>query len=319
MEFKEEIVHLRQVDEYDETYRITTRSCTNNLVASIKEIGLINTPILEKKGTGTDFIIVSGFRRIAACNLLNIKQIKSRIANSEIPQLDRAKVAISENSFQRVLNLIETSRALNLLSRFPEETDRLSKNASTLALPGNPKMIDTVMQLSLLPSCIQSAVITDTIGLTVALHLGKLEVAAAEILVNIFKKLKLSLNKQRELILLSEEISHREDKSLLEVLNGPPIERMMNDTDMDRSQQGRELRRYLKQRRYPELSHAEALFEKEKKALKLENQIRLLPPANFEGQDYTFYIQFKTLEEFNNRLKTLSRVNEHPSFKKIVS
>ena len=179
-------------------------------------------------------------------------------------------------------------------------------------------MIDNIMQLSFLPDATQQAVLSETIGLPVALHLGKMKETVARIFIDIFEKLRFSLNKQREIILLSEEISHREDISLLDVLKNPLIDAIMNNKDMDRAQQGQELRRHLKQRRYPELSSAEAVFEKEKKALKLENQIRLHPPLHFEGETYTFHFQFSTLKEYKKRLQTFNRIADHASFKKII-
>jgi len=317
MKYKEEILYLDQIDENDITYRITTETHIEDLAASIEDTGLMNPPILERRDD--HYIILSGFRRVAACNLLNIAQIKTRFVSSETPQLDRVKIAISENSFQRALNLIETSRALNLLAGSLEDKASLQAAASKLALPENPKMIDNIMQLSLFSDSIQQAVLSETIGLPVALHLGKMEEPVVEILVDIFEKLRFSLNKQREIVLLSEEISHREDISLLDVLKNPRIDTIMNNKDTDRSQQGRELRRYLKHRRYPELSHAEAVFEKEKKALKLENQIRLHPPLHFEGETYAFQFQFNTLKEYQQRLETLNRLADHAGFKKIMT
>jgi ParB family chromosome partitioning protein len=316
VKYKETILEIDQIDENDSTYRITTETHIEDLGASIEDIGLLNAPIIDRRDD--HFIILSGFRRVAACSLLNIDQIKTRIVSSETPRLDRVKIAINENSFQRPLNLIETSRALNLMTKFIEDKTNLQATASKLALPENPKMIDNIMQLSFLPDSIQQAVLSETIGLPVALHLGKMKEIVAEIFVDIFRKLKFSLNKQREIILLSEEISHREDISLFDVLKNPLIDAIMNNKDMDRAQQGRELRRHLKQRRYPELSRADAVFEKEKKALKLENQIRLHPPLHFEGETYTFHFQFNTLKEYKKRLQTLNRIADHTSFKKII-
>ena len=317
MKYKEAILELYQIDENDITYRITTEPRIEELAASIEDIGLLNAPIIEWRDD--HFIILSGFRRVAACNLLNIDQIKTRCVSSETPLLDRAKIAISENSFQRALNLIEASRALNLLAGCFENKDRLESVASKLALPEHPKMIDNIIQLSLFPEFIQQAVLSESIGLPVALHLGKMEEIVAKILIDIFEKLRFSLNKQREIIQLAEEISHREDISLRDVVRNPQFDTIMNNKDMDRSQQGRKLRHYLKQRRYPELSNAEAVFEKEKRALKLENHIRLHPPLHFEGETYTFQFQFRTIKEYQERLETLNQLADHASFKKIMT
>ena len=65
MHFKEKNIELASIDSEDKTFCITTRTDINPLAASIQEIELITLPILKEKGT--KFIIVSGFRRIAAC------------------------------------------------------------------------------------------------------------------------------------------------------------------------------------------------------------------------------------------------------------
>ena len=109
MRYKEEIVPLAQIDETDETYRITTTADIDDLAASIKDIGLIHTPIIEARDGNGPYTILSGFRRIKACKLLQIKHINAKVIDSEHLQLDRAKISVSENSFQRVLNPIETN------------------------------------------------------------------------------------------------------------------------------------------------------------------------------------------------------------------
>ena len=55
-------VPLRHVDTSDDTYRITTRTDIDDLLASIPREGVLNPPFVVAKPNG--FAIVSGFRRI---------------------------------------------------------------------------------------------------------------------------------------------------------------------------------------------------------------------------------------------------------------
>ena len=70
-------IPLSRIDLQDDTFRITTRTDVNDLLRSIQYDGLITPPLLIKKSSA--FIIVSGFRRIAACLELEWKEITARI------------------------------------------------------------------------------------------------------------------------------------------------------------------------------------------------------------------------------------------------
>ena len=62
MKFREDIVcrsfDLASIDLEDNTFRITTDTRTEDLILSIKGVGLLNPPIVKKKTSG--FQIISG-------------------------------------------------------------------------------------------------------------------------------------------------------------------------------------------------------------------------------------------------------------------
>jgi hypothetical protein len=114
------------------------------------------------------------------------------------------------------------------------------------------------------------------------------------------------------------EIGHREHLSPSEIINEAKWLEILRDNDIDRTQKQQKIRQYLKQRRFPTLTQAEAMFKLHKKKLHLGNHIRLLPPPYFEGNTYTFSIRFRTVSEFNDRLRVLERNLNNPSLKKIL-
>jgi len=53
MGFKQKKVGLSAIDPEDDTYRITTQTSIDDLVDSIKDVGIINPPLIIKKNLNT--------------------------------------------------------------------------------------------------------------------------------------------------------------------------------------------------------------------------------------------------------------------------
>lgn len=311
MRFNEQTLEISWIDSEDETYRITTEARMGPLVDSIKKVGLINTPLLIEKPTSgpkPEFTIVSGFRRVEACRRLGYSSIKVRIVAPNTSRLECIKLAIIDNALQRPLNLIEASRSIFLLSAFFSDNNSLAQEASSLGLPASPTFINKIKNICRLPWPIQNGILANTISLSMALELSLLEQDAGVALANLFRDLKLSLNKQREIFTLVKEIALREDMSIIEVIEEDCLQEILNNENLDRTQKTREIRSYLKKRRFPALTKAEEEFKKQIKKLKLGNGAKLIPPHNFEGNTYTLSLYFKNEHELNDRLALLKRI-----------
>ena len=72
-------------------------------------------------------------------------------------------------------------------------------------------IIDKMIGLVRLPLPIQEGILDDTLALSMAVELGAMDAADAVEFTRLFQLLKLSLNKQREMLTLVKEISRRED------------------------------------------------------------------------------------------------------------
>jgi ParB family chromosome partitioning protein len=309
-------VPLSRIDTTDETYRITTRTDVDDLLASIGADGLLNPPFLTD--SGARFTVVSGFRRIAACTNLGMEDIKARILNPNLSPLDCLRIAIADNALQRPLNLLETSRALHKLSLHLHSDRRLVESTSSLGLPSNPSVVKKIKDLCLLPDKLQRAILDDSISLSMAMELKNLPSTCAAAFAQLFGEFKLSLSKQREIVTLVKEIARREEISELTLLEGRPFQDIIADREGDRGQIAREIRDYLRQRRFPQIVKAEVEFENQRKKLKLGSDMKLIAPKNFEGTNYALNLTFNSithLEELNARLDHLVK---HPGLKHIV-
>jgi len=309
-------VPLALIDLQLDEFRITTCRDLSDLETSIRQVGLISPPLLLKK-TG-QFAIVSGFRRVAACRNLGWHEISAGILKPQSDQLDCLRLAIADNALQRPLNLIETSRALHKLSAYSESGEELADYASTCGLTSNHVVIEKIIDLCLLPQVIQSSILNDTISLTMANELARLEPDAAVEFAQLFEHLRLSLNKQRELIRLVSEIALREDISIPQVLAMDPLQYILGDEDSDRGQKGRKIRSLLRQRRFPIIVAAEQKYNAHLKKLKLDPAIKLIPPKDFEGNSFSLNLTFTSLAQLKKLSPMLDHIIEHPSFKKIM-
>ena len=123
MRFREKIVNLSQIDFSDDAFRITTEKQVDDLMRSINHVGIMHLPLLLKKETA--YTIVCGFRRIEACRRLNWFKLEAMILEADTMRLKCIKYAITDNAFQRPLNLIEKSRSIEMLFDFFKDINRL--------------------------------------------------------------------------------------------------------------------------------------------------------------------------------------------------
>lgn len=309
-------VPLNRIDTADDTFHITTRTSVDDLLVSIRHDGLLNPPFVIEKAS--DFTIVSGFRRITACKKLGLEEITVRVLEPNLNYLEYLRFAIADNTLQRHLDLIETSRALHKLSAHINTNQGLIESTASLGLPSNPSVIKKIKELCLLPESIQSAIQNDTISLSMAMDLKKLAPNCAVVYVQLFGEFKLSLNKQREIMTLVKEIARRERISEQMVLGDQQLQDIIVDPDLDRGQKVRELRAFLRQRRFPQIVKAEAQFENQRKQLNLGNDIKLIPPKDFEGTTYTITMSFSSISQLKALRTKLDPLIKHPGFKKII-
>jgi hypothetical protein len=307
---------LSAIDPEDDTYRITTQTSIDDLVDSIKDVGIINPPLIIKKKS--EYGTVCGFRRIEVGRCLGWRNIEVKLLGADTKRLECAKLAIVDNLHQRPLNLIETSRSIHLLSDCLDDKRNLVEFASTLGLAKNPSMIRKIEKLYYLSRPIQNCILSNTISLSIALELGMLQTDGGIAFVDLFEKLNASLNKQREIVTLVKEIALRENISILEVLQDDDLCSILNHTEIDRTRKTQKIRMYLKTRRFPAITNAENVFQTRLKDLKLGSGIKLIPPQNFEGTTYTIMLNFKNLAELEARSAILDSIIQNPILNKIM-
>jgi len=307
MIYKAGTTPLDLVATEDETYRITTGENIESLVGSIAMSGLINPPVLLPI-ENQQYRIVCGFRRIKACLKLGWQQVDARLLAADTPFVRCAQIAIADNAFGRDLNPVEISRAINLLSADLSDDAAVAAAAGRAGLPLAAAGIPRLRPLTSLPQRIQAAIIAETLPLPMAERLQQLAVVDAETVFELFSEIRAGLNVQREILDNAQETALREGVSLRDVLTEGDVMQIRKDAELQRLHKTALIRKLMKFRRYPVLTAAEERFNRRAGELGLPGNVKLVPPAGFEGPDYSLKLKFSSREQLNEQKKIIERL-----------
>ena len=315
MEYSFATVALEDINQTDRSFKISTTRDKTPLLESIRSIGVLVPPALWRRGS--DWIIVSGFRRIAACQQAGCKAVAARVLADHQTPLDCLRLAVIENTSQRALNLIEAARAVSQLKHLCGNEDTFKDALTPLGLPASSRMIAKLDQLIQLDDDLQTAILDGVVGLDVALTIGAMPPEDRSIVLTLFKQVPMSASKQREILLLATDIAGRDRKSITAVLQADAIRSTADDIELDRNTKSARIRRLLKQIRYPNLFQAETRYHNTVAKLRLGPQMRIDPPEGFEGLTYTFLLRFKTCSDLARAHQKLGAAIQNPAIKEL--
>ncbi|MBF0412668.1 MAG: hypothetical protein HQK70_08150 [Desulfamplus sp.] len=347
-------INIDDIDLSDETFKISSdKSLYDNdpasfdkslssLAASINSIGLINLPILQKIGSDDKicngelehkpYRVVSGFRRLAAVKSL-ISSKDSNLPNKilanilECDEKTCAFIAISENSFQRELNTMEQARGVHLLKKFISVEEIAGSSSAIFNMNMNRALINMLDDIANMPASVHRVVENERLAMGAALKLRQYgyDDDVIDSFVRLFSKIKTSLNKQKEIITNIHEIAARENISVTDVINAKEIREIVDNSadGADENRKGNLLRSILFEQRYPNLSKAKEQFNINLKLLNsqgdLKGGIKLEPPADFEGRDYTISFKFSNVDDLAQNADAISALSKNRLVDQIIS
>ena len=317
MEYHSRVVSISEIDTADASCCLSLKAAPGALVASMGAVGLINPPVLAQKRDET-YRIICGFRRVKACQVLGRRKIRAHVVGGDHSELDLLKLAVVDNQSHRPLNVIEQARGIRKLSPHLPSKGRLEALASLLGFPPNKRVFEKIMAMDGLPEAIQAGVLEETVSFEAATHLAGLSHGDGLSFFGLLKGLKLSQNKQIEIITLVQEIAIREDLQVEDVLQSKDVTTVMDRPDLNRNEKAAALRALLKRRRFPSLTQMEAEFSAALKVLKLTKEISITPPPYFEGGPYVLRMTFKNRDDFFKGSKILEGIAKNPALKRVL-
>ncbi len=312
MQFEPKTISIDTIDIENTLFQISTPKSIDDLVLSIKQVGLLSPPIV--KAFHDRFWIVCGFHRIQACKTIGWSDIEARIMEPDASVIEGLMVAIADNAYHRKLNLIEQSVALSKLSKYCTHPNELMARATALGFGNNRAYIQKLMKLSTLSEELQRAIINSTISMTIALELDQLDQPSMRIVMDLFERLKLTFNEQKEIITLLKDISKIYGQTISDIFHQMHLNQQILDLDIDRPRKIQELRKYLHKLRFPVITRHYEKFQALIQNLKLPSHMKLIPPEKFEDVSYSMTFHFQSMDAFRSCLAILKNLSASSEF-----
>jgi ParB family chromosome partitioning protein len=307
-------IDLSLIDFNDLTF--FTGNSNKNLISSlqdsIKEVGLLNPPILKDKGES--YRIITGWKRLISCRELGHTQALCRVYGpQEITDKECLKVIYYDNR-DRVSDL-ELSELIMLFRGlcYLDDKELVNNVLPQFEIPPSRKHLDKFLALASLEKEMKDSFYSGNITIEQAQMLSELTPENREaVLSDVILKYRLNNNEARQVIQNIEEIALRDLKSVDKVIED--AEEAIGDEKKGKN----ELRLELKRMRYPELSRVEERYRKEVDNLNLPKEVSLFINQFFEGNDLEFRIKIKSPEELSQILLSLEDSLHSGGVKKLL-
>ncbi len=313
-------VYIDQIDFNDRSYLFTFESPISQLVSSIKQIGLINAPILERK-TNNTFRIVSGLKRILALRHLKIDQFHAQVYYSKSPEptLELFLLNFYENIGTRGLNAIEKSiifhKLINLFHLSEEKA--ISEFFPLLNLGTNKSVLNRYLKLMDLEDNIKIAVVEDFISINLAVALLERSSLERKAIFELFQQLKSGKNRQKEVLRLLQELAKITGQSIDQIIKNSAIQDVLTDDKITFPRKTEHIIEILKKIRFPLYTKVAEKFQNLLKDLKLPPNVILRPAPFFEREKYTIELTFKDQSEFKKLAKILNSIADQNKLAKL--
>jgi ParB family chromosome partitioning protein len=300
----------RDIDLTDERFRISFILASDELAASIRDLGLLNPPVLAQRGGRR--VLVSGWKRVLACRSVSLSPIPVFMAD-ERSDLELFKVAVYENALVRAFSAVEKAEVLSRLQGFGAQADELVRRyLPLLGIPPTREYLELFLYVAGFGPEEKRIVHDRDPPAAVLQALLPLPAAARARLLPWFWTL--GQNKQKELLSNLTEIAARDGITPEDVLAHPRIRDLESDDRLSPRQQAEELVEHLKQRRNPALTTWSKAFSAALEKLGIEKGVVIDPSPFFEGEDLSLHFSFRSREEFLNRLSRLKGLADKREF-----
>jgi ParB family chromosome partitioning protein len=274
---------------------------------SIKEIGLVNTPLLIKNTDG-GIDVISGYRRIQGIKTLKWDKIPCRILpESTLSALECLLLNLHDNLSTRRLNIVEKGMLLNRLIKHLPVPEIVKHYMPLLDLPSHEETLRFYIRIEEeLDVKMKKYLALERLTLQSAKMLLEVNPESRSSLCSLISYLKLNSNQQKQLIDYIIDISHISGTPVSDLINRGPIEKICSDQNLNTPQKGRAMLRFLRGIRLPTLETAESNFKEMVSRLDLPDGVRIKSPRFFEDPYYQLEVSFREGKELKEKIESLS-------------
>lgn len=271
-----ETVSLEDIDLKDFTCKFTNTPDVEALALSIAAVGLLQPPLL--RCLDGQLQVIAGFRRIAALAALGKEQFKAAVFD-DLSLADAFEIALRDNRSTRDFTLLEKASAVAKIEAVGLAKEILiTRFMPLLGLPPSRQLCDDLLWVDGLTDKEKLVVVDRGMQLRELDVFKGLEIGLRAQVMDLLGRLKLGLNRRREVTAFLIELSRNTGQGIREILNEPKLALALKRCD------AASFRRELRARRYPEFTAITKAIARHRSALSLPKEIRLEIPPYLEGE-----------------------------------
>jgi hypothetical protein len=304
------LLQLSELDENPGPYCMSFGFDLAPLIQSIKEVGLINPPLILRNREGRAEV-VAGYRRILALKSLQREEIRCMdLTSAGLDPLKLLLLNLYDNLATREFNEVEKAMILKRLIPHISKEKIVERYMALLNLPSREEILDFYLRLEGLAPAIRHSLVERRVSIQAIKPLMEMDCDSRSGIFGCISKLQLNFNQQIQFIDYITDISIKEQKEIKEILKEDLISGLLDNEKLNNPQKARRLLGLLKSLRFPALTRSEEAFRKKISTLNLPKGLRIDHPPFFEGEGYTLEIRFKEGRELREKINALSRLQD---------
>lgn len=274
---------------------------SRQLQSSVQTYGILHPPRLFNDGD--QLLILDGFERVKIAREMGMKDLACYVYEQEqLSKQNAFLLCIELNRLSRAFNLVEKAQLLRVAHQIFSGGSIPKAFWTLIEIPHNIRSVQQFKDLLKLPVTVQKYAVNNNTSLATILMFLRFKAEEVEKLANQLFILPLNQNKLSEILNLLLDISKREEKSPLTVLDDilPELE-----LEFSPNQKEQKLRQLLQQRRNPHYEKRLADFEGMVKKLPINDKTRVQPAPFFEDDYVEVSTKFRSQEDINDFISAL--------------
>jgi hypothetical protein len=229
-------------------------------------------------------------------------------------------LALYENLAHRTFNEVEKSLILTkFLRQFACLQDEVIQTyMPLLGLAPNEKVLATYLKIDDFEEEIKHYMADRELPMTVIELLAPLSSDDRQALFRLISALRLGINKIKELLTHLEEIALRDNCTMQQVIDDRQIQGILRHTQYTGPQKAEQIRRIIREKRYPHLTTLERTYHEYLKRLHLPRGLQLTTDRFFEDDDLSATFRFQTPEQLRAVAEALLELSQKPELQQIL-
>jgi hypothetical protein len=298
------------VDLDDPTYLIPHFGELEPLVKSVKAVGLINKPLVQRLSDNR-LVPVLGRRRLAAASIVGLTAIDAREAPSVVSERECYRLAFWENCGHRKLDRAAAAVVVRrLMELFPVQTVA-DEFLPALGIQARGPKLAGLCKIGGLEPPILKTFSAGRIQERTSVLLAEMDVKDRLAMFRLITRLGTNANKSAEIVGYLHDLSIVRGQSVRELLQEHGAAGVMADEEIPLPERAQRFRDLLRSWKFPELVEQEREFVSWKKELSLPAGVEVRPVESFEGEECFVEIRVRSRDEAERLLSALPAESSH--------